>query len=154
MKYEWVDILDIIHSFHSDLEQDHLQWNLKHNGHFFVKSLYQFISFREVQELNTVHLWHLKIPPKIRLFMWLLAKNKILTKSNIVNRGWTGSLQCHFCNLTKIVYHLFLQCHKARQVLFWPGNCQHFIVDWQGDNILHFVWLWLPKKLRTSFYYV
>jgi hypothetical protein len=65
----------------------------------------------------------LHIPPKIREFMWLVSKNKILTKQNLVKKGWIGLTNCHFCGLDEDVTHLFLTWPYVRKIWFWMGNC-------------------------------
>lgn len=49
--------------------------------------------------------------------MWLMLKNSIMTKDNLLRRGWTGSEQCHFCSGDETVDHLLFQCALAK--LIW-----------------------------------
>lgn len=104
-KYEWEELLHVIHSFHSDSNIDEISWGLEHQGQFSVKSLYQFVSFRGVLESSSLQIWKLPIPPKIRVFLWLLVKNRILTKNNLIKRGWVGQLSCFFCPVPESVDH-------------------------------------------------
>jgi hypothetical protein len=39
-----------------------------------------------------------KILPKIKMFMWLLENNLLLTKNNMAKKGWIEDLSCCFCN--------------------------------------------------------
>jgi hypothetical protein len=35
-------------------------------------------------------IWKVKIPLKIKIFMWLMNQNTILTKDNLLKRNWQG----------------------------------------------------------------
>jgi len=50
---------------------------------FSVKSLYEHMFHTEIYKPNK-RLWKAKIPLKIKLFMWLVSENAILTKNNLV----------------------------------------------------------------------
>ena len=61
-------------------------------------------------------LWKLKIPLKVKVFIWLLHRGVILTKDNLAKRNWNGSKQCCYCSAEKTIAHLFFDCHLARLV--------------------------------------
>jgi zinc-binding in reverse transcriptase len=42
--------------------------------------------------------------------MWLVRKNKVLTKDNLVKSGWQGDTHCLFRLAKEISDHLFVQC--------------------------------------------
>ena len=62
------------------------------------------------------HLWNLEIPLKIRIILWLLHRNSILTKSNLIKRGQIGNVQCHFYYDKEVVDHLLFRCLLATLV--------------------------------------
>jgi hypothetical protein len=39
-----------------------------------------------------------KILPKIKMFMWLLENNLLLTKNNMAKKGWIEDLSCIITN--------------------------------------------------------
>jgi hypothetical protein len=43
------------------------------------------------------YIWKVKIPEKIRIFMWLVEQKAILTKDNMIKRKWTTDPGCYFC---------------------------------------------------------
>jgi hypothetical protein len=43
-------------------------------------------------------LWKMKIPLKIKIFLWCLGKGVTATKDNLSTRKWEGSNKCSFCN--------------------------------------------------------
>lgn len=53
-------------------------------------------------------IWRFKIPIKIKVLIWLALKNSILTKDNLIKRGWRkGTAKCQFCNKHESINHLF-----------------------------------------------
>jgi hypothetical protein len=61
-------------------------------------------------------LWKTKIPMKVRIFLWLMVKCSVLTKDNLMRKGWTGDPHCHFCNKTESIDHLLFSCALAKLV--------------------------------------
>ena len=53
-------------------------------------------------------LWNLKVPSKVKIFMWYLIRGVILTKGNIARRNWQGNKKCVFCDSDESIQHLFL----------------------------------------------
>ena len=39
-------------------------------------------------------LWHWCLPPKLKVFGWLVLKNRILTGKNLIKRGLVGPFIC------------------------------------------------------------
>lgn len=76
--------------------QDVWIWHYDKEGNYSVKSgykLYMNLSFCGASPSDNrqskvwKRLWQLKIPPKIRLFLWKAFQNCILTKANLIQRG-------------------------------------------------------------------
>ena len=57
-----------------------------------------------------------KVPFKIKVFMWFVHKQVILTKDNLEKRNWTGSTRCSFCDKDESIKHLFLDCPLAKNL--------------------------------------
>jgi hypothetical protein len=47
-------------------------------------------------------IWKGKIPAKIKIFMWLLESNAILTKDNMIKRKWLGGPKVFLLQLAGI----------------------------------------------------
>jgi hypothetical protein len=96
-------------------DPDKFIWNLTSSGVFSVKSMYV-----DYMNGNTTYLrkyiWKLKVPLKIRIFMWFLNRKVILTKDNLVKRQWTGCTKCVFCDAPESIDHLFISCPFAKLV--------------------------------------
>ena len=69
MDINFTDVPDIFH------------WNLTQNGTFTVKSMYEDLMNGHTKYLQK-YLWKLKMPLKIKVFMWFLHQKVVLTKDN------------------------------------------------------------------------
>jgi hypothetical protein len=56
------------------------------------------------------------MPSKVKVFTWLVSKNCILTKGNMLKRGWTANTECHFYSVEETMNHLLFECTFARFV--------------------------------------
>jgi hypothetical protein len=89
---------------------DTFKWSLNHNGKFLVSSMYQaFLDTNVVA--NNSHLWKIKLPLKIRVFLWLLCREAILIKDNLVKRNWHGNIMCCFAIILRPYNTYFLVVH-------------------------------------------
>jgi hypothetical protein len=61
-------------------------------------------------------LWKSKLPQKIKIFIWLVVRNKILTKDNLKKRNRKGSQECCFCGGDESINHLFFHYPITRYV--------------------------------------
>jgi hypothetical protein len=80
-----------------------------------VQSLYVVINDREVKQVFTPLMWKVLVPPRIYIFLWLLANNKTLTRDNLAKRREVNDKTCLFCNVDESTAHLFFSCCVARQ---------------------------------------
>ena len=88
------------------------RWGLNQNGIFKVRTMYNAMTTGSIWSNRL--LWKLKLPLKIKIFLWYLNKGVTLTKDNLVRRNWTGSTSCAFCNREETIQHLFFECHYAK----------------------------------------
>lgn len=80
---------------------------------------------------NAMLWWKVPIAVKIRIFMWLTHKNRILTKDNLKKKGWKGTDTCHFCNNPESINHLFVSCPFTKHIWFYLGSCQDVSIGWK-----------------------
>ena len=97
LPHKAASILKIPISFR--LPDDQLVWIGKKRGSFTVKSAYyiamRLIDDQDLGECSDVHsqvafwkaIWHLNIPPKIRIFAWKVCRNGLPTLLNLSRRG-------------------------------------------------------------------
>jgi hypothetical protein len=103
-----------------------------------VSSMYQ--AMLEIDLLpHNIHLWKIKLLLKIKVFLWLLYREAILTKDNLVKRNWHENDKSCFCNNYDTILHLFFECVLAKfiwrviQIPFGlgpPNNIRHTFGAW------------------------
>jgi hypothetical protein len=60
-------------------------------------------------------IWKLKVPLKIKIFLWCMQQGVILTKDNLSKKFWKGNLICCFCNSNETINHILFNCHHAKK---------------------------------------
>ena len=70
----------------------------------------------DILDFLRTYLWKLKIPLKVKIFMWFLDRKVVLTKDNLSKRNWHGCTKCSFCAAEETVEHLFTSCPLAKLV--------------------------------------
>jgi hypothetical protein len=69
-----------------------------------------------IMVLTTKGCGRLKSMTKIKIFMWLVEQNSILTKDNMLKRNWQGDLCYYFCDNPENMNHLLFECPIAKVV--------------------------------------
>jgi hypothetical protein len=134
----WVSLLRRLMVVNLSDEPDSFKWRLTTTGIFSVKSMYADYMNGHTAFLKK-YLWKIKVPLKIRIFMWFLYKKVILTKDNLARRNWKGCTKCVFCGLKETIDHLFISCPFSR--LVWrvvhftfsippPSNITNLFGNW------------------------
>jgi hypothetical protein len=85
----------------------------------------------------------MKIPLKIKIFLWFLQRGVVLTKDNLARKNWKGSQQCISCNRNENIQHLFLDCPFAKtiwRIVFFATNLN------QSGSIGHMFGTWLNNQ--------
>jgi hypothetical protein len=111
----WNDLSPQLANIVLSNDQDGFRWNLSPDEQFSVKSHYLGLIHLDVPNLNK-NLWKLKAPIKIKIFLWFLRKDAILTKDNLAKRNWNGSVKCSFCHKNETIKHLFFECQVVRVI--------------------------------------
>lgn len=138
---EWHTILYFISSISFTHNFDKIAWKWEASEIFSFRSLHKFLNFRGIAPIRPMLWWSLSIPYKIRIFMWLLTKNKILTKVKLHSKGWRGSTQCHLCSGIEDVNHFFSVVSFCTKNLVLDGS--HYILFQRMDlNYWHY-WIFL-----------
>ncbi len=104
---------------------DSISWRWCTNGKFTVSGAYKFISFDGVDGRKISHLWSVKIPLKIKLFLWLAGRYRLLMADLLAKRGWHGPSICALCSAeAENLDHLFFRCSFA--ISLWDRILQNF----------------------------
>ena len=94
-------------------DQSHsMQWTLAKIGGFTVKSFYiDLINSGPIS--RSLHIWKIKVPLRIKFFMWFVHKQVIRTKDNLIKRRWVGSSRC-FVTMMKQYNIYSLNAHSPK----------------------------------------
>jgi zinc-binding in reverse transcriptase len=64
-------------------QEDSYIWRWNNKGLFKTNSCYSWLDFGGIENNQYQSIWSATIPLKIKIFLWLVRKNKILTKENL-----------------------------------------------------------------------
>lgn len=112
----WRSLKDRCEDIKMGVGRDRVEWTLTGDKNFSTKSLYRKLVTDEYTYPQKF-LWKVKIPAKIKVFLWLVNKRSILTKDSLIKRGWVGSNLCVMCGREETIDHLFFTCTTAS--LLW-----------------------------------
>jgi hypothetical protein len=117
LKYEWTNYTRGLVSVGIDLnvEKDRLLWSWDtKKGQVNSKQAYkvQVMEGREEEpKLWYSEIWEWQLPLKVKLVVWLLLEQIILTWDNLIKRGFLGPSICVLCKKSEeTVLHLFGEC--------------------------------------------
>jgi hypothetical protein len=96
-------------------KKDVFVWGLTTYGTFTVKSMDLDLLDDDTKYLKK-YIWKMKVPLKIKAFMWFLHRKVLLTKDNLIKRNWTGNEKCCFCDNKESIQHLFFECALAKVI--------------------------------------
>jgi hypothetical protein len=120
LRAQWEKVWEAARNFQLDNSQDNIFWNLGKSRKFTVKSVYDGLT-KDDSGLYHKKIWKSKIPAKIKIFLWLMTFDVLLTRDNLRKRKWQGDPCCVFCDCEESIPHLFFQCPVARIV--WSVCC-------------------------------
>jgi hypothetical protein len=121
-------------------QSDFWSWHYDDKGMFSVRSAYKMIldtkrrrenyfdgiaeqSSSEVDEKGWKSLWGIKVPSKVRIFAWRLARASLPTGEVRAHRNMTNTHICSICNAaTDDWRHSLLECNMAASVWALKDN--------------------------------
>jgi hypothetical protein len=125
---------------------DSVSWGLESNGKFSVSSLYRKIN----QGPSLPHeslLWSAKLPLKIKIFLWQMAKGRLPSNAQINRRHGASDGKCVLCGQSETVDHIFFTCHLA--TFAWSGLREALGVQWNPQCFQDF--FLIVNSLSMSF---
>lgn len=146
----WYQLVAKVCSFNLSEQSDSFKWRLKGDGTFSVNSMYKAIMYQDIIPRKSL-IWKLRIPLKIKIFLWYMQKGVMLTKDNMAKRKWKGSTKCCFCSSNENIHHLFLECRIVRYI--WSAIHITFGIP-PPNSVAHLFGSWLNglhPKLRCHF---
>lgn len=127
--------------------------------------LHQFVLLDKSTLWNNV--WHQDRLPKVNIFCWALAHEKILTNENIRKGGIFGPSRCALCKEnSESIQHMFLECMFVKEVwqtmlqelfhrVLWSDSAKSLLENWhrhyegsfRNKSIFRPLWVALPKYI-------
>jgi hypothetical protein len=112
----WLELVSLISTIRLNADEDSPIWLFHSSGTYSVRSFYGIVNNRGVIPVHTPAVWKLHIPPRIHIFLWLLANDKLLTRYNLNKRRHVDDVSCLFCNEHETAKHLFFECVVAKNI--------------------------------------
>ena len=94
LEEQWWEVVQLASTINFSEEEDSLVWLFASNGIYSFQSLYMVV--RGIKPIFVSAIWSLKIPPRVQCFLWLLSKNKVLTRDNLSKRRKVEDTSCLF----------------------------------------------------------
>ncbi|XP_057802912.1 uncharacterized protein LOC131018204 [Salvia miltiorrhiza] len=97
----------------SNLGPDKLVWHFEEKGRYTVKTAYKLASSLTLDAMYSVDglwnkLWKVKVPPKVRNFLWRAARNNLPSKEQLLSRGVVVGGECETCKTSiENLWHKF-----------------------------------------------
>jgi hypothetical protein len=143
----WQEILQIASDIQFRDEEDTIIWQFASSGKFSVQTMYAVINDRGVKQVYTPVMWKISVPPRLHIFLWLLANNKLLTRDNLLKRKNLDDVSCLFCSEPESVCHLFFECCVSK--IMWQ-NFSEMCGKKIGTDFESVASLWLCAKKFKS----
>ncbi|XP_037492746.1 uncharacterized protein LOC105643399 [Jatropha curcas] len=114
-------IADIITSIPlaTNVQDDILIWHWTDSGIYSVKSGYRLVASQYVDPEAVWRssfwkiLWSLKIPPKVRHFLWRCCRDILPVKATLARRGLELDIGCDYCGNTETLVHTLVECPRV-----------------------------------------
>ena len=131
-------LLSLLQSCHLTPLDDAIDWALEKNKSYSIKSLYSCLTDRGVRIRSSDSVWNVKVPLKIKVFLWQIDNNRLPTALSLRQRGWKGSSLCCLCGNSEDSNHIYFGCSLAcflwcgiRDALGW-SDFPFSWEDWRG----------------------
>ena len=104
-------------SLFQQVSEDRLVWQPEKNGKYSVRSAYR-VCMEEISDNSHLKrsgywsgIWKLKVPPKVKSFVWRVCRECLPTRVRLNRRGVTCPSSCVKCNDPhEDSYHVFFHC--------------------------------------------
>jgi hypothetical protein len=103
----WEEVVNIASTLTLSSVEDELIWCFHSSSVYSSQSLYKMINFRGVTLVYISAVWKLFVPRRVQFFLWLLSKNKLLTRDNLEKRRLVDDTTCLLCSEPESIRHLF-----------------------------------------------
>ncbi len=117
--YVWIrDLKEVLANKTPGFGEDVIRWRWSNTEDFSVRSTYTFLQDGGVKASMYHRIWKIKAPLKVKIFVWITLRGRILTVDKLLLRGWIGEDWCVFCTgITETIDHLLVECEGVRALL-------------------------------------
>jgi hypothetical protein len=102
---KWLRLVEGVMGVQLTKNRDRFIWT--RGKTFSVQALYNDLVLEAGVPVDS-SIWRVKIPLKIKIFLWYLRKGVVLTKDNLARRQWQGCTKCCFLVHRKLFNICFL----------------------------------------------
>ncbi|KAL2942612.1 hypothetical protein RDABS01_030962 [Bienertia sinuspersici] len=128
---------------------DLLYWGGSSNGNFSIQSALRLMKKNNAIGQDNSKLWRtiwdVKAQQRVKMFLWLVMHDRVLSKANMVKRRIGNDTRCARCNdLEETTMHLLRDCPAARHVWQTVGGPALSPSFYVGS-----LQAWVYRNLRT-----
>ncbi|KAK9005510.1 hypothetical protein V6N11_042939 [Hibiscus sabdariffa] len=131
-----------------DDARDRVAWRLTPTGAFTVASAYEgFLSPSwDVCDPKWSSIWSLPVAQRVRMFLWLVLRQRLMTNVERVRRGLSSDPSCSSCGCySETILHILRDCPPVRS--FWKSIIPQVEHEcFFGASLDH----WVAMNIKTS----
>ena len=93
------ELMQLLPNFltHTTDERDGSMWECDHKRKFSIKNAYLRLNYGSLRWPFAKVIWKIKIPLKVRSFLWLIINRTLVTWDNLMKRSWQEPNICAMC---------------------------------------------------------
>lgn len=98
---------------------DELTWRFNSNGQYSTASIYKMLISGGLIKWEFKAIWKYSIPPTVKVFRYLLLKERLLTREVMIYRNFNCTdTVCSLCDtgVLESAIHLFFECPFAKAI--------------------------------------
>ena len=104
----FAQLVDIISATNLSSIEDSIIWSITSSQVFTIKSCYNVLNDGGLRSPFKNTIWKSAVPLKVKIFSWLTLKDKILSRANLIKRGWQGPSHYYiYGHQNETVMHIF-----------------------------------------------
>ncbi|XP_028120068.1 uncharacterized protein LOC114317531 [Camellia sinensis] len=118
-------------------------WIGTSGGNFSVASAHKLLINQDFEGRDWTWLWKIKLPHKLKSFLWLILHDRLLTNQMRLKRHMTTFDLCPRCGLySEDLDHLLRKCSFTRDIWtaiqnfnWWEEGCRQPLTEWVVSNL-------------------